>query len=245
MPTRQKVSAHALAALLVGLAALVVGAGSASAARLDPSLCAPDRNTFTLTIDNPYFPLSNGQTWVYSGSENGETLGLQITVLKNQTASLYGGAVTTRVVEETEWSDPNGNGRIDRGEDLIEISRNYFAQTQDGTVCYFGEAVDIYEDGSVVSHEGSWRADAPGNAPGIFMPAAPASGLEYQQELAPGVAEDQARVVGSGTVSVPAGTFSDTIRTREFNALDGDKSYKVYARGVGLIVDGPLELVRY
>ena len=53
MPTPQKVSAHALAALLVGLAALVVGAGSASAARLDPSLCAPDPDTASaIQIDN-------------------------------------------------------------------------------------------------------------------------------------------------------------------------------------------------
>jgi hypothetical protein len=130
-------------------------------------------------------------------------------------------------------------------EELIEVSRNFFAQTQDGTVCYFGETVDIYEDGEIVSHEGAWRADAAGNAPGILMPAAPSSGMSFQQEVAPGVAEDEAQIVGTGTVTVPAGTFTDTIRVREFNPLDQDKGYKIYARGVGLIVDGPLELVRY
>jgi hypothetical protein len=244
MSTPQKVSTPVIGALLAVFVALVVGTGSATAARLDLSLCAPDRNTFTLDIDNPYLPLRVGQTWVYSGVEEGETLGLRIEVL-NETQPLYGGTVATRVVRETEWADADGDGRIDRREELIEVSRNFFAQTQAGTVCYFGEEVDIYEDGVIVSHEGAWRADAPGNAPGIFIPAAPSSGMSFQQEVAPGVAEDEAQIVGSGTVTVPAGTFTDTIRVREFNPLDQDKGYKIYARGVGLIVDGPLELISY
>ena len=48
--------------------------------------------------------------------------------------------------------------------------------------------------------------------------------------------------VGSGTVTVPAGTFRDTIRVQEFNPVDGDKGDKVYAPGVGLIMDGTLAL---
>ena len=63
--------------------------------------------------------------------------------------------------------------------------------------------------------------------------------------MAPGVAEDQAQVVGQGPVTVPAGSFAQTIRVREFNPLDGEKDYKVHAAGVGLIIDGILELVSY
>jgi hypothetical protein len=224
----------------------MLGAASAKAdgKQLDPSVCAPSQNTFTLTINNPYFPLPVGGRWVLGGIEEGETIGLQITVL-NQTQAFFGGTVTTRVIEERQWADTNGNGRIDRGEDLIEVSLNYFAQTQDGTVCYFGESVDIYENGVIVSHQGSWRADAAGNAPGVFMPASPTSGIAFAQEGAPGVAEDQAKIVGTGTVTVPAGTFPDAIRVREFNPLDGGKEYKAYAPGVGLIVDDTLSLLRY
>jgi hypothetical protein len=131
------------------------------------------------------------------------------------------------------------------GENLREVSLNYFAQTQDGTVCYFGEVVDIYEGGIVVSHEGSWRADTRGNAPGIFMPAAPEPGMTFQQEFAPGIAENRATIVRSGTVTVPAGTFADTITVRDFNPLDGSRSTKVYARDVGLIRDDTLELITY
>jgi hypothetical protein len=83
-------------------------------------------------------------------------------------------------------------------------------------VCYFGETVDMYEDGVVVSHEGSWRADEPGNAPGVFMPARPKPGMKFAQEVAPGVAEDRARIVARGfTITVPAGTFTTTIRVSE------------------------------
>jgi hypothetical protein len=213
---------------------------------LDPAVCAPDQ-TFSPTIDNVYFPLPVGQQWVYTGKEQGEQTGLQITVL-NELQTLYRGrnAVTTRVVEEVEWLDANANGVIDPGEDLLEVSGNYFAQTQDGTVCYFGEAVDIYENGVVVSHEGAWRADEPGNAPGIYMPAEPQPGMTFQQEIAPGVAEDTATIVRMGSrVTVPAGTFTDTITVRDFNPLDGTKGTKVYARDVGLVIDGPLELVSY
>jgi hypothetical protein len=232
-----------LTALMLGPEA-VSGAGKA---KLDPALCAPGRNSFTLAIDNAFFPLPVGRQRAYTGREQGERLGLQITVL-NATENFFQGRkrVTTRVVEESEWVDTNGNGRIDAGEDLIEISRNYFAQSQDGTVCYFGEVVDIYEGGTVVSHEGSWRADARGNAPGIYMPARPRVGMTFQQEIAPGVAEDEATIIASGVrIKVPAGTFTETIKVRDRNPLDGSTGIKFYARGVGLIVDGPVKLIRY
>jgi hypothetical protein len=55
-----------------------------------------------------------------------------------------------------------------------------------------------------------------------------------------------ALLVSAGkTVTVPAGTFTDTIRVRDFNPLDGSKGFKVYAPNVGIIVDGPLNLISY
>lgn len=59
------------------------------------------------------------------------------------------------------------------------------------------------------------------------------------------IAEAEAKIVGSGPRDVPAGSFSETIRVRESNPLDGDKGYKVFAKGVGIIVDGPLTLFSY
>jgi hypothetical protein len=77
------------------------------------------------------------------------------------------------------------------------------------------------------------------------MPAAPEPGMTFQQEVAPGVAEDRATIVSRGSATVLAGTFLDTITVRDFNPLDGSRSTKVYALDVGLIRDDTLELVSY
>jgi hypothetical protein len=200
---------------------------------LSPELCAPNRGGFTLESENDYFPIGVGSRWVFEGEEDGVAIRLQKTVL-NQTEVVAG--VRTRVIEEREWQD---------GE-LFEVALNYFAIARDETACYFGEAVDFYENGKIVSHEGSWRADAPGAAPGIIMPADPRLGQKFQMERAPGIAEDTGTIVRVGqTVRVPAGRFKETIRVKEVNPLDGDIGFKWFAEDVGLLVDGPSKLVRF
>lgn len=199
--------------------------------KLDLSVCSPEAGGFTTVSTNPYFPMEVGDQWSYEGEEDGVPVSLLITVL-GETRLVDG--VTTRVIEEREWED----------EELLEVSWNYYVQAGDGTICYFGEDVDIYEEDEVI-HEGAWCADEPQNAPGIFMPADPKPGMKYPMELAPGIAEDEGTIVGIGPVTVPFDAFTETIRVREFNPLDGGKGYKVFAAGTGLIVDGPLELVDF
>jgi hypothetical protein len=199
---------------------------------LDIGVCDPSAGPFSIDITNPYLPLAPKTVWVLKGIEDGVNLRLRISVL-NKTEVVAG--VTTRVVEEREWED---------GE-LIEVSQNFFVQAPDGTVCYYGEDVNMYEAGKVVSHEGAWRAGVDGARPGIMMPANPAVGMSYAQEVAPGIAEDQAKIVSIGdSVTVPAGTYENTLRTRETTPLEpGAKTIKVYAPEVGLIVDSAFELV--
>src|SRR5262249_20202320 len=148
-----------------------------------------------------------GRTLVLDGSENGAVVHLEITAL-DQTEVISG--VTTRVVQERETHDGA----------LVEISRNFFAQAPGGSVCYFGEDVDLYQGGVIVGHEGQWRAGG-GTRAGIVMPPNPMVGVVYQQEDAPGIAEDRARITQMDqTVTVPAGTFTDTLRTRECTPLE-------------------------
>jgi hypothetical protein len=192
------------------------------------TLCSPNGGGFTLASTNPYWPLTVGRQLILNGEEEGASHTLQITVL-NQTRAISG--VTTRVVEEREFA----NG------ELIEVSFNYFAQAPGGAICYFGEDVDIYEEAGI-SHEGTWCADHPDFAPGIFIPAEPTPGTKFQIEVAPGVAEDEGKIVGVGPVEVPFGLFTNTIRIREFNPLDRGKDYKVHAAGTGIIIDGTLQL---
>lgn len=238
---------------IVAVALVATSANSAPTTELPLSLCDPETNTFTTTVDNPFFPLPTGQKWVYVGKEGSQNIGLQITVL-NGTESFYQGndgvpTINTVRVEEKEWEDDDGDGVIDPGEFVVETSINYYAQTtgaDGGTVCYFGEDVEINLPGGGTSSEGAWRADGdPDHAPGIFMPAPAdiAVGARYQQEVAPGIAEDTATIIAEDrSVKTPAGTFTDTIKTRDFNPLDGSRGTKSYASGVGLIQDGPLLL---
>jgi len=200
--------------------------------RLDISVCAPDAGPFSTDIANPFFPLPVGSQWILVG-QNDEGAPVRVVVTSLDMTEMVAG-VTTRVVEEREWEDGS----------LVEISHNFFVQTLDGTVCYYGEDVDIYEAGEIVAHDGAWRAGLNGAQPGIFMPASPQVGQMFKQEIAPGVAEDEATLVAAGeTVAIDFGTFADTIRFTERNPLDGGTSEKVYARGVGLIVDDPIERI--
>lgn len=200
--------------------------------KLSPEVCSPSSGGFTTVSTNPYFPMAVGDQWSYEGEEGDEELSLLITVL-NRTRLIDG--VTTRVIEEREWVD----------DELLEISWNYFAQAEDGTICYFGEDVDIFEENDVIVHDGAWCADDPGNAPGIFMPADPQPGMKFQIELAPGIAEDEAKIVGSGPVTVEAGRFTETIRFRETTPLEKGVGFKTFAAGTGLIIDGPAELFSF
>ena len=201
---------------------------------LDIIVCDPAAGLFTdpLNINNAFFPLVVGTQWVLEGIEDGELIHVEITVL-DETEDVAG--ITTRVMEEAEWVD---------GE-LAEISRNFFAQEDGGTVCYYGEDVDIYENGVVVSNAGEWRAGVNGALPGIFMPGNPQIGDIYANEYAAGVAEDQAEVTAFGEeIDVPAGIYNDTITIEECNPLeDAEKDIKIFVRNLGIGVDGPTELI--
>ena len=202
---------------------------------LSIEVCDPSAGPFSLEIDNEFFPLVVGSSSVLEGTDDeGVFIRVEIDVL-DETEVVAG--VTTRVVTETEFED---------GE-LLEISRNFFAQAPDGTVCYFGEDVDIFEDGEIVSNDGAWRAGENGNLPGIFIPGNPQVGDAFSQEFAPGIAEDQAEIIAFGeTLTVPAGTFQDTMTAEDCNPLDdASTDEKVYVSGIGLALDAAIELISF
>jgi hypothetical protein len=217
--------------LVAAFWALSCGGDHAFDENVDISVCDPSQGGFSLNINNPYFPLVPGSRLVLDGDDNGTALHLEITVL-DSTVDVAG--VTTRILEERETE----------GGELVEVSRNFFVQASDGSVCYYGEDVDIYQGGVIVAHSGQWRAGEAGARPGIMMPASPAPGMTFRQEIAPGVAEDRAEIRAVGeTVTVPAGTFVATVRFLETTPLEpGSTTVKVFAEGVGLIVDDVLRL---
>ena len=189
----------------------------------------------------PYFPLKPGLQLTLVGEDEGEELVLVVTVL-HQTrwikVPLDGRNrwVRTRVVREKEFVD---------GE-LLEVSWNYFATCrQTGEVYYFGEDVDIFEDGEVL-HDGAWLAGQDGAQPGLMMQRTFTIGARYFQEMAPGVAMDRGENVAMGiTMETDAGTFTDCVEVLDTNALEPEEegNRKVYCPGIGLTADEDAELV--
>lgn len=171
---------------------------------------------------NPYFILEPGHRLRLKG----DNATLTVTVL-NETKSVDG--VETRIVEERE----------EKGGQLAEVSRNYFAiDKTTNTVYYFGEDVDIYKNGNVVNHEGAWLSGINGAKFGLMMPGTPKVGDKFQQEIAPKVAMDRCEIVAIGEeVKTPAGTFKNCLKVKESSPLEKGSSVKVYAPGVGLIQD--------
>ncbi len=200
-----------------------------------------DSCTFLSSGRNTYFILEPGYQLVLEGAEGNEKTKLVITVL-NETKMI--GTIETRVVEENE----SVNGIT------VEISRNFFAICrQTGSVFYFGEEVDMYKNGKVISHEGAWIAEGknlPGRQAGkagIIMPGQVLTGARYYQEIAPGLAMDRAEIISNTEkLETPAGIFSNCLKVEETTPLEPKaKEYKMHAPGIGLIKDEQLLLVKY
>jgi len=190
-----------------------------------------DKKNLGVKGSNPYFILTPGYQLVYKQGNTVDTL----TVL-NETVTIDG--VETRVVEDREM----------KGTQLIELTRDYYAiDSATNDVYYFGEDVDVYKGGKVVSHAGSWRSGVNGAKFGLMLPARPQVGQRFYQELAPTIAMDRAEIVSvTAIVSTPAGKFEKCVHIAETNPLEkGKTDHKWFAPGVGMVKDAAMVLVKY
>jgi hypothetical protein len=189
---------------------------------------------FTTKVDNKYFPLKPGTTFVYQG-KSGANPERDVMTVTHSTKQIMG--VKCVVVNDRVWQ----NGK------LTEKTYDYYAQDKQGNVWYFGENSKEIKDGKVTSTEGSWEAGKDGAKPGIIMQAHPKVGQTYRQEYYKGHAEDMAKVIDlSGSAKVPYGSFGHSLVTKEWSPLEpGVAEHKYYAAGVGDIkevtVKGPSE----
>jgi hypothetical protein len=238
---RGRIAAHIIAAI----ACTILAAGCTQQLRaMAPELTKAKRSqpewqeefdlskrTLEPTGRNTYFVLEPGFQIVLEG----KTEKVAITVL-DETVQVMG--VTTRVVEEREWK----NG------ELAEVSRNFFAIcTETKDVFYFGEEVDMYSSGTLVSHTGAWLAGKDRARPGMIMPGQPYVGQKHYQEIAPGAAMDRAEIVSlEETLETPAGVFDQCLKVHETTALNPlESEFKTYAPSIGLIQDAGLLLTEY
>jgi len=211
--------------VVIGFHAILSLSLAVAAPDATPGSAAIDAENFVTTIDNPYFPLTPGTTFIYEGQSENIPTRNEMTVTFDTRTILGVECVVVRDVA------------IEDGE-IIEDTLDWFAQDKEGNVWYFGEESKSYEDGELFSMDGSWEAGVAGALPGIIMPAAPAIGDRYYQEYSVGIAEDQAEVLALGeTTTVPGGAYTNVVRTKEWSDLaPGIVEHKSYAPGIGMIL---------
>jgi hypothetical protein len=220
---------HRLLALIVVVAAAVAATAvfaATPAADVDPS-------DFVRQIDNPWYPLRPGTTYVFRGVESGKPMRDVVAVTTRRKTIL---GVRCVVVRDTVYVD----GRP------TEATSDWFAQDRKGNVWYFGEATaELDHSGKVKSREGSWQAGVDGAKPGIVMPGRPKVGQSFRQEYLKGHAEDHMAIQSlAAKVRVPYVSTSRAMRTREWTPLEpGVVEHKYYVRGLGMVKDDEVSLV--
>jgi hypothetical protein len=209
-----------------------------------------------LNINNPYWQLLPGNTFVYRAIEDDECVVNEIVVTdmtKSDFVAPYD-EITARVVDDRAWADPDCDGIGDGAP--LEVTLDWYAQDDFGHIWYFGEDT-VDEDGST---EGSWEAgkDVAGVGsiaePGIIMLAHPdvstdgsvlaAPGLSYQQEYYEDEAEDMGKVkrLHANVTLEMDNTLADSeyagcLKTKEWTPLDpGAIEHKYYCPYVGLVL---------
>ncbi len=180
---------------------------------------------FVDVINNQFFPLEPGTTFVYEDTTGKEHVEVYVT---HNTKKIRG--VTCIEVRDTVTVDGA----------LVEDTLDWYAQDKEGNVWYFGENSREFEKGLIVSLEGSWIAGVDSAKPGIIMKANPQKGDLYRQEFSLDVAEDMAKVLSlNGAVTVPYDSsthFTNCLKTMEFTPLEPDAlEYKFYAKDIGNI----------
>jgi hypothetical protein len=184
-----------------------------------------DPADFTTVIDNPYWPMAPGSRWVYR--ETGENGELKVVVTVTDRKKVVDG-IDAVVVHDVVTED---------GE-VIEDTFDWYAQDAQGNVWYLGEDTKEFENGKVVSTEGSWEAGVDGALAGILVPADPEPGMKYRQEYYEGEAEDEGEVLSvDAKATVPYDSFDDALQTKDTTPLEPDLvEHKYYALGVGPVL---------
>lgn len=182
---------------------------------------------FSAHVDNAWFPLQPGKTYVYRGSKDGKPSRDVVTVT-SATKVIQG--APCRAVSDRLYL----RGRLE------ERTTDWYSQDARGNVWYFGEATaELDAHGRVTSIEGSWQAGRKGAKPGIFMFAHPLVGRSARQEFYKGHAEDHFRVLSvHARVRAPYVSSVNAVLTKEWTPLEpGTIDHKYYVRGIGTVLE--------
>lgn len=174
-------------------------------------------------ITNQLFPITETTQVIQVGAEAGDALHIEITLLpETRVVEWDGQAIDVVVSQFVAYLD----GRI------LEVAVDFFAQADDGSVWYFGEEVDNYEDGAIANHDGTWLAGRDGPA-GMIMPAQPRVDDAYRPENIPNLVFEEVVVAAiDETAAGPGGPVRGAVLVVE-HLLDGTLEDKLFAPGYG------------
>ncbi|HEY6210132.1 MAG TPA: hypothetical protein VIW28_13795 [Gemmatimonadales bacterium] len=230
-----KFRALVVAAAVVPMVAGVIGCAGAQDRKTngkspEPKFAAFDAGSFdsSTRIDNPWMPLKPGTRFVYDGTtidDDGTAIPHRIVVHVTDLTKVIGG-IRTLVTWDLDYK---------KGE-LVEAELAFYAQDRNGTVWYFGEYPEEYEDGKFVAAR-PWIHGFENARAGIMMVPEPKIGTpSYSEGWGPAVEwTDRGQVdqVGQKTC-VREGCHTDVLVIAESNAEEADaQQLKYYARGVG------------
>ena len=195
---------------------------------------------------NPYVSVAAGRTLLLRGGEDFEE---RIVIHASPEIRDVHGVPCRVVWDVVLLAEENDEGEIEYAP--VELTQDWFAQSDTGDVYYCGEAVQDFEDGLVVSLDGSFEAGTDYARGGILVQANPVIGLTHRQEMAAGEAEDLVRYVdivavptqaeGGDNPSVPCAPVG-CLRTFDFSPLaPAGTEYKYYRAGVGFVLALALE----
>ena len=175
------------------------------------------------TITNPLFPISDLHSVVFLGHVDGQPFRTETTLLPQTRVIEWNGLkVECLTSQYVAYRD----GQIE------ELALDWYAQSDDGTVWYFGEDVTDFEEGVVFTTEGTWLAGRDGPA-AMIMPGSPRIGDAFRTETIPGVAFEEVTITAIDlTMHGPSGPVSGAIIGSELHQ-DGTAEEKVFAPGYG------------
>ena len=213
---------------------------AAARAKRAKELLAGAKFSHPRDITNPYLPLASLKQDILEGSEGGKKVRIVRSILPDvrKTFKIGKQTVEALVMEDREFQD---------GE-LEEVTLDYFAQDDNGTIYYLGEDVDEYKDGKVVGHSGAWLYGKDTPAPGVILPGHPKVGDAFMSEdVSSAITENDIVLSLTETVTVPAGTYKNCLKLKEILA-DGKIEFKWYAPGVGVVkevIDADVNLISH
>lgn len=179
-------------------------------------------------VTNPLFPISDLHSAVLIGKFEGKDWRAETTLLP-ETITIEWSGMTIETLQSQFIAYLNGR--------IYEVAVDLYAQADDGSVWYFGEAAFSYENGRINDVNETWHAGVEG-PPTMIMPGHPRVGDVYRPENIPGLIFEQVTVTKTEQVQDgPTGVVKGVMVGRELH-MEGDVEDKTFAPGYGELRSG-------